>query len=174
MSSRTSIQQVVSTSEPIGAALGDEWYNPTVDKLYKRTVVNKTMGWTEVVRAGANGVVSITNDLSFGSFLETVTATGVVGSTATLVISAGTMLTVTLTSATPCTFTMPTPTAGRSFTLMLRQPATGTATTATFTNVKWSTTGAPTITATVGKMDVLSFMADGASWYGSFVQGFTY
>jgi hypothetical protein len=68
---------------------------------------------------------------------------------------------------------MPTATAGKSFILLLKQPASGTATTATFTGVKWNGSGAPTITATVGKMDILTFVADGTNWYGSYSQGYT-
>ena len=107
-------------------------------------------------------------------FTESVVASGTVGATATLAISAGTVLTATLTTATACTFTMPTAAAGASFTLILKQPAAGTPTTATFTNVKWATSGAPVITAAVGKMDILSFVSDGTNWYGSAAQGFTY
>jgi hypothetical protein len=69
---------------------------------------------------------------------------------------------------------MPTPaTAGKSFILLLKQPASGTATTATFTDVKFNASGAPTITATVGKMDILTFVSDGTNWYGSYSQGYT-
>jgi hypothetical protein len=68
---------------------------------------------------------------------------------------------------------MPTATAGKSFILLLKQPASGTATTATFTGVKYPSTGAPTITGTVGKMDILTFVADGTNWYGSYIQGYT-
>ena len=107
-------------------------------------------------------------------FVESVVASSTVGATATLVITAGTVLTATLTSATACTFTMPTsPTAGQSFTLLLKQPASGVATTATFTGVKWNSSGAPTITATTGKMDILGFIYDGTNWYGNYSQGFT-
>ena len=108
------------------------------------------------------------------SYTETITASGTVGASATLAITAGTILTATLTSATACTFTMPTATAGKSFTLLLKQPASGTPTTATFTGVKWGTIGAPTITATVGKLDILAFIADGTNWYGTASQGYTY
>lgn len=107
-------------------------------------------------------------------YTEIVTSSGTVGATATLSISAGTVLTATLTSATPCTFTMPTATAGKSFVLLLKQPASGSATTATFTGVKWNSGGAPTITATVGKLDILAFVADGTNWYGTATQGYTY
>lgn len=88
-----------------------------------------------------------------------------------------TVFIVTLTSGTPCTFTMPTGTsavAGKSFSIYLRQPSTGTFTTATFTNVRWAGGTAPTITAALGKMDILSFTSDGVRWYGSFIQNFTY
>jgi hypothetical protein len=69
---------------------------------------------------------------------------------------------------------MPTATAGKSFTLLLKQPASGTATTATFTGVKWGTAGAPTITATLGRLDIIAFVADGTNWYGTASQGYTY
>jgi hypothetical protein len=106
-------------------------------------------------------------------YTETITSSGTVGATATLSIALGTILTATLTSATACTFTMPAVVSGKSFLLLLKQPASGTATTATFTDVKWGTNGAPTITPTVGKMDILSFICDGTNWYGTIVQGFT-
>ena len=119
---------------------------------------------------------TLTSSTSFTptAYTETIVASGTVGATATLAITAGTILTATLTSATACTFTMPTATAGKSFTLLLKQPASGTATTATFTSVKWGSIGAPTITATVGKMDILAFIADGTNWYGTASQGYTY
>jgi hypothetical protein len=39
--------------------------------------------------------------------------------------------------------------------------------------VKWSAAGTPTITATASRMDILSFVSDGASWYGNITQGYT-
>lgn len=120
---------------------------------------------------GATGVFA--NGQTIIGYVESVTALSTVGAAATLVITAGTILTATLTSATPCTFTLPTATAGLSFMLMLKQPTTGSATTATFTGVKWNATGAPTITATVGKMDLVTFVADGTNWYGAVSQGYT-
>ena len=66
---------------------------------------------------------------------------------------------------------MPTATAGKSFVMLLKQAATPT--TATFTGVKWGNAGAPVITATAGKMDILSFITDGTNWYGSTSQGYT-
>lgn len=128
---------------------------------------------------GGTGQTSLTSlpltTPAVSGYTETVVAVGTVTSTATLSISSGTLLWATLTSATACTFTMPTAAAGKSFVLVLRQPASGTPTTATFTGVKWSTSGAPTITATVGSADVLTFYCyDGTNWYGSYAQGYTY
>ena len=120
-----------------------------------------------------NGL-SASSNTTLVAYTETIVALGTVVAAATLVITAGTFITATLTTATACTFTMPTVAAGKSFILYLRQPAAGTATTATFTNVKWGIAGAPTITATVGKMDILSFSSDGTAWYGSAAQGYTY
>jgi hypothetical protein len=68
---------------------------------------------------------------------------------------------------------MPTATAGKSFVLLLKQAAATGNGTATFTSVKFPASGAPTITATAGKMDILTFVADGTNWYGSYTQGYT-
>ena len=121
----------------------------------------------------ASGNVAIGGNLTPVSYTETVTAVGTVTTTSTLSIAAGTVLTATLTASTACTFTMPTATAGKSFILLLKQAATTGNGTATFTSVKWNSSGAPTITATAGKMDILTFVADGTNWYGSASQGYT-
>jgi hypothetical protein len=107
------------------------------------------------------------------NYVESVVAIGTVTSSSTLSLTNGTVQTATLTASTACTFTMPTATAGKSFVLLLKQAASTGNGTATFTGVKWGTAGAPTITATAGKMDILTFIADGANWYGSIAQGYT-
>jgi hypothetical protein len=107
------------------------------------------------------------------SYVEAVVAIGTVTSASTISLTNGTVQTATLTASTACTFTMPTNAAGKSFVLFLKQAATTGNGTATFTGVKWATAGAPTITATAGKMDILTFIADGTNWYGSYLQGYT-
>ena len=107
------------------------------------------------------------------NYTEGVVAIGTVTSSHTIALTNGTVQTATLTASTAATFTMPTATAGKSFVLLLKQAATTGNGTATFTGVKWGTSGAPTITATAGKMDILSFFSDGTNWYGSITQGFT-
>jgi len=105
------------------------------------------------------------------NYTETLQAIGTVGASSTLALTNGTVLTATLTASTPCTFTMPTATAGKSFILILTQAATG-MTTATFTSVRWPAGTAPTITATASAVDILSFVSNGSVWYGSAAQAF--
>lgn len=103
------------------------------------------------------------------NYTEGVVAIGNTSTAKTIDLTSGTVQTATLTGN--CTFTMPTATAGKSFVLLLKTGAGSF--TGTFTGVKWPTAGAPTITTAASKMDILTFVADGASWYGSYVQGYT-
>ena len=105
------------------------------------------------------------------NYVETVQALGTIGASSTLALTNGTVLTATLTASTPCTFTMPTATAGKSFILILTQAATG-MTTAVFTSVKYPGGTAPTITATASAKDIITFVADGTNWYGTYAQAF--
>jgi len=107
------------------------------------------------------------------NYVESVVSIGTVTTSNTLSLTNGTVQTATLTASTACTFTMPTATAGKSFILLLKQAASTGNGTATFTGVKFGTAGAPTITAAAGKMDILTFVADGTNWYGSIAQGYT-
>lgn len=111
--------------------------------------------------------------VTVNNYTKGVVAIGTVGASHTINLTSGTFQTATLTASTASTFTMPTATAGKSFTLLLKQAATTGNGTATFTGVKWDENGTPTITATAGKMDILTFTADGTNWYGSIIQGFT-
>jgi len=115
---------------------------------------------------------TLTN-VTVNAYTEGVVAIGTVTTSNTLSITSGTVLTATLTASTACTFTMPTATAGKSFVLLLKQAATTGNGSATFTGVKFNIAGTPTITTTAGKMDILSFVADGTNWYGSISKGYT-
>jgi len=111
---------------------------------------------------------------TINGYIEGNTSIGVVGASATLSIDSSTVLTATLTSGTQTTFTMPSVSAGKAFTLYLKQPASGAIGSAVFTGVKWQNGGAPIITELNGKLDILPFISDGVNWYGSFVQNFEY
>ena len=145
-----------------------------------QTLTNKTIAYssntlTDVV--GTTATQTLTNKTltnpTVNNYTEGVVAIGTVTTTNTLSLTSGTVQTATLTASTACVFTMPTATAGKSFILLLKQAATTGNGTATFTSVKFSATGAPTITATAGKMDILTFVSDGTNWYGSYSQGYT-
>lgn len=143
----------------------------TMTKAQLNTAVSDadvaTLDGTETLTAK-----TLTNP-TINSYVEGVVAIGTVTTSNTLSLTNGTVQTATLTASTACTFTMPTATAGKSFVLLLKQAASTGLGTATFTSVKWNSAGAPTITATAGKMDILSFFADGTNWYGSYTQGYT-
>ena len=114
----------------------------------------------------------ITNP-TINNYTEGVVSIGTVTTTNTLSLTNGTVQTATLTASTACTFTMPTATAGKSFVLLLKQAASTGGGSATFTGVKFNLLGTPTVTTTVGKMDIFTFVADGTNWYGSYSQGYT-
>jgi hypothetical protein len=144
-------------------------------QTFNAPVINGTPTGTGVATAatantlvlrGAGGTVT-------GTFVDSTTAVGTIGAAVTLAL-AGAVQTATLTSNTPCTVTMPAVSNGASFVLYLRQPATGTPTTATFSGVRWGTGGAPVITAVLGRMDILTFFSDGTNWFGQVAQGYQY
>ena len=113
------------------------------------------------------GNVTLTNT-QVNNYTEGVVAIGNSSTTQTLSLANGTFQTVTLTAN--CTFTMPTVTAGKSFMLFLSTGAGNL--TATFTGVKFPSNTAPTITTTASRTDIITFAADGSSWYGSAVQNY--
>jgi hypothetical protein len=94
--------------------------------------------------------------------LEQTATVGNSGTSTTLALTTGSVQTVTLNGN--CTFTMPSATAGASITLILTQGGTFTA---TFTSVLWAGGTAPTITATSNKVDILVFVSNGTSWFGT-------
>lgn len=76
-----------------------------------------------------------------------------------------------LTLTVACELTFPTAVAGQSFTLVLKQGGSGSYTITWPGTVKWAGGVAPTLTTTVGAIDVLGFICvDGTNWYG-FVSG---
>jgi hypothetical protein len=104
------------------------------------------------------------------AYLETAPAIANSGTSVTLALASGTVLSYTLTGN--CTFTMPTATSGTSFIVRLIQDATG-GRTATFTSVKWPGGTVPTITTTASTgVDIISFVCIASVWYGNAAQAF--
>ena len=150
-----------------------------------QTLTNKTIAYgsntlTDVVGINATQTLTaktlttpVLTNPTVTNYVESVVVIGTVTSSSTLSLTNGTVQTATLTASTACTFTMPTATAGKSFVLLLKQAASTGNGTATFTGVKFNVAGTPTVTATAGKMDIFTFVADGTNWYGSYSQGYT-
>lgn len=118
-----------------------------------QTLTNKTLT-TPVVNGYTEGVVTANTGTAY-----------------TIDISVAGLQILTLTGN--CTFTFPTATAGKSFTLFLKQDGTGGRTTTFPAAVKWPSSTTPTLTTTASKGDKLVFTADGTYWWGS-VAGLNY
>lgn len=89
MSSRRQIIQTTSNTEPVGAALGDEWFEPTSGRLYKRMLSGGTVGWTEIQLGLANTITNLAVTGNIGldniSLRDTATVTTVSASQIELV-----------------------------------------------------------------------------------------
>jgi hypothetical protein len=84
----------------------------------------------------------------------------------TIDLTNGTVQILTLTGN--CTYTFPTPVAGKSFILVQKQDATGSRTVTWPASVDWPAATAPTLTATALRADKFVFTAiDGSNWLGS-------
>jgi hypothetical protein len=129
--------------------------------------------FTDLLVSGLLTATNVTTSglLTVTTYVESVVAVGTVGASSTLSLTNGTVQTAVLTASTPCTFTMPTATSGKSFILHLTQAATG-MTTATFTGVKWPGGTVPTFTATASAVDIISFVCVNSIWYGNVSQAF--
>lgn len=81
MTTRTSDSHFVSITQPVNAVLGDEWFNPTTNKLYKLVAVSgTTVNWVEIP-SGSNNLMTISSNLAVtGSSTFTGTATGAAAS----------------------------------------------------------------------------------------------
>jgi len=127
------------------AVAGTDYVTPTgTETLTNKTVEAGTFtnGYTEEVFTG-NSSTAITLDLANGT-VQIITLTG------------------------NCVYTFPTPVAGKSFTLIHLQDATGSRTVTWPSTVDWPSATAPTLTATALQGDKFVFTAiSGTSWLGS-------
>lgn len=119
---------------------------PTISNSGDNRILTST-GSSVGINAESNltfdgSVLNIDGNLVFDSFTESVVSIGSSSSGVVLSISSGTVQTCTLTNN--CTFTMPTATAGKSFTMFLNSGSGNF--TASFSGVLWSDSSPPTIT----------------------------
>ena len=114
--------------------------------------------------------VTLTNKtIEAGTFTNGYTEETVTANTSTAYtvdLANGSVQILTLTGN--CTFTFPTPVAGKSFIMILKQDGTGSRTVTWPSSVKWPASTAPTITSTASKADKYIFTAiDSSYWLGS-------
>lgn len=147
------------------------WSTPAGTTYPGAGIANSTgSAWgTSYTTSGSGTVVALNNtptltNPTVTNYTET-TVTANTSTAYTIDNTNGTLQILTLTGN--CTFTFPTATAGKSFTLFLKQDATGSRTVTWPASVKWPGGTAPTITATASKADKYVFTADGSSWVGS-------
>jgi len=116
-------------------------------------------------RVDSSGTVTAIETGPFAPLVESVNTVTTSGTAQTIPDpSVQSISRVTLTGN--CVFTMPAAAAGKSFTVVLVQDATGSRT-STFTGAKWQGGTAPTLSTAASAVDVLTFLcADGASWLG--------
>jgi hypothetical protein len=127
-----------------------------------------TSGNVGVGTNSPSGLLDVAGNLTFNTFTEKVITNTNSGSGVVLSIDSGTVHRITLTNN--CAFTMPSVVAGKSFSLFLNSGSGNY--TASFSGVLWSDSAPPTITTTANKVDILSFISDGTSWYGSYSQNY--
>jgi len=121
------------------------------------------------VVVGTTDSQTLTNKtIEAGTFTNGYTEESVTANTSTaytIDLANGTLQILTLTGN--CTYTFPTATVGKSFTLLQLQDATGSRTVTWPASVKWPSGTAPTITSTASKGDKFVFTGDGTYWWGS-------
>ena len=143
----------------------------------KYLYTDKIVAYNNFALAGSGSVMFLANNTTLqpATVEERVIPLGTLSSTQTLSLANGTVITATLSTGVTA-FTLPSPAAGRSFLVYLKQNSTptGTATWASPSgSLKWPYGGsAPTITTTGGKVDIFSFVSDGTNWYASYVQNY--
>ena len=143
------------------------------------TINADTVTGGAIVTADASGQLTLqtagTNALSLvagavinptvTNYTETL-VTANTGTAYTINITNGTVQYLTLTGN--CTYTFPTPVAGKSFMLIQRQDGTGGRTVTWPATVDWPGATAPTLTSTANRVDKFVFTAiDGSNWLGS-------
>jgi hypothetical protein len=81
MASRDYTKHFVSTSAPSSSTLGDEWYNPSTNKLYKRLAIGGTkVVWQEVPATNTGDTSGLQPTLVNGMNIKTVNSNTLLGS----------------------------------------------------------------------------------------------
>jgi len=137
------------------------------------TLTNKTITFTDNTLTGVASTTTsqtlTSKTIEAGTFTNGYTeevATANTSTAYTIDLAGGSVQILTLTGN--CTYTFPTPVAGKSFILVQKQDATGSRTVTWPASVDWPGATAPTLTATALRADKFVFTAiDSSNWLGS-------
>jgi hypothetical protein len=168
MPTRNYLQHFVSTTPPTNVILGDEWYNPNVMTLYKRTFNSSgQVDWVELNRVDNSGNKSFTNP-TIKNYTEQMYFATVVRNAVTLSLDNGSYQSIT-TMAGANAITLPAPVAGKGLTVQVNYVSTPTTLTFATTrgSIRFASATIPTPTLTNGKVDIYVFISDGVNWFAN-------
>ena len=145
------------------------WLDPTLAyKFVLQTSANVTIWTVDQIRSEQ---VTLTNktlvNATFTDGYTEETFSANTGSAYTISLANGTVQILTLTDN--CTYTFPTPTAGKSFLLVQYQDGFGSRSVTWPASVRWPNGVTPTITSLGNKFDVFAFTGTGSVWIGRIV-----
>ena len=173
-------------------AVGSEWevgigtYTSSGTTLSRDTVLSSSAGGTtkvtfsagtkdvfvtypaeKSVNLNSSGVLATP---TFAAYRETTTTNATVTGTYTVDMSTANIFNITLTGSTTFTFSNPATSGTTSnFLLAITQGGSGSYTATWPASVKWPNASTPTLTTTVGKVDIFNFITfdGGTTYYGS-------
>lgn len=154
-----SITTINGLTLPSAAIIGSTETQTMTNKTLTSATLNGTTAFGGPMDTNNNNVTEIKQATFSGVVASTVSA-----STATIDWTSGSVQTVTLAySASTIAFTAPSGVA--RLTLKVVQDASGSRT-VTWPTIKWQGAAAPTLTTGANKIDILTFVYDGTSYYG--------
>ncbi len=129
--------------------------------------------WDEAFSVESDNIVQVSGTLEIKRYREEVVVANT-GTSYAINLANGSVFNLTLTGDCTFTFTNP-PASGKagSFTLILKQDATGGRTTTWPASVKWAGATEPALSDGANEVDILSFVTTdaGTTWYGFFSGG---
>ena len=139
-------------------------------------VLDATAGWVKTGTPASGNVtlnnVTLTGFLESGHYHIEPSEANAGSSGATKTIDLGNASAQKLTMTASCTLTLTNPQIGGAYVLRLVQGGAGSYTMTWPGSLKWPGGTAPTLSTTVGKVDLINLYWDGTSYYGSFALGY--
>ena len=172
MSTKSFNKHTVSSTQPPNGNVGDEWYDPDDNSLYKLFAINgTTVTWTKipstnVTGSGGGGSTSASAvNLAFSALITL--------NVLALDLSVYTVFEVNLTDSINSITIGSVPAAGIMSSFMIITQGDGTARTIVWpTSFKWPSGVAPSITSTLNKKDAFVFFTtDGGNTWEAFISG---